>query len=84
MSVRTTLHIDDDVLNAAKDIARRHRTTTGAVISDLARRALVDTACPATARTAEPRANHGFAPLPARGAVVTDDLVNRLRGDVGD
>lgn len=82
--MRTTLDIDEDVLNAAKEIARRLRTTAGAVISDLARRALTEPARPAAARTAEPKATYGFTPLPARGVVVTDDLVNRLREEVGD
>ena len=39
--MRTTLKIDDDVLGAAKEIGRRERKTAGAIISDLARRALM-------------------------------------------
>lgn len=38
--MRTTLDIDDDVLQAAKEIAANRRSTTGKVISDLARRGL--------------------------------------------
>lgn len=38
--MRTTLEIDDDVLEAAKSIARQSDRTAGAVLSDLARRAL--------------------------------------------
>ena len=51
--MRTTLDIDDDVLEAAKERARREHTTAGKVISDLARNAL--TAPPRTpvARRAE-------------------------------
>lgn len=82
--MRTTLDIDDDVLNAAKEIARRVGTTAGSVISDLARRALTEPAGAASTRTAEPKATYGFSPLPARGVVVTDELVNRLREVVGD
>jgi hypothetical protein len=39
-AMRTTLDIDDDVLQAAKEIAANRRSTTGKVISDLARRGL--------------------------------------------
>jgi hypothetical protein len=38
--VTTTLDIDDDVLQAAKERARRDKRTTGEVISELARSAL--------------------------------------------
>ena len=38
--MRTTLDIDDEVLSAAKERARRERKTAGEVISELARRAL--------------------------------------------
>jgi len=38
--VRTTLSIDDDVLEAARAIAGQTRRSLGAVVSDLARRGL--------------------------------------------
>lgn len=38
--MRLTLSIDDDVLAAAKVVAREHRRSIGAVISDLAGRSL--------------------------------------------
>ena len=38
--MRTTVDIDDDVLAAAKELARAEGRTMGQVISDLARRAL--------------------------------------------
>lgn len=38
--MRTTLDIDDDVLQAAKEIAALRDTTAGKVLSDLARQAL--------------------------------------------
>lgn len=41
--MRTTLDIDDEVLRAAKEIARQSRSTAGKVISELARRALTET-----------------------------------------
>jgi len=39
-TVRTTLEIDDDVLQAAKELAEARGTTTGKVVSELLRRAL--------------------------------------------
>lgn len=38
--MRTTLNIDDDVLRAAKEIARLRGNTAGAILSELAREAL--------------------------------------------
>lgn len=73
--MRTTLDIDEDVLRAAKEIARRQRKTAGAVISELTRKAL--TAAPPAARV--PRAAHGFRPFPARGGLVTNDKIDKLR-----
>ena len=40
LRVRTTLDIDPDVLQAAKEIAATHGKSTGKVISELARRGL--------------------------------------------
>lgn len=38
--MRTTLDIDDDILAAAKELARAQKKTAGQVISELARKAL--------------------------------------------
>ena len=82
--MRTTLDIDDDVLAAAKALARRERRSAGAVISELARRALTQGPATDPAGVAEPEAFYGFDPLPARGVVVTDALIDRLRDEAGD
>lgn len=76
--MRTTLTIDDDVLSAARERARREGTSVGAVVSALARAALTGAAL-AAAPPAE--AFHGFEPFPARGAPVTNALIDRLRED---
>jgi hypothetical protein len=39
--VRTTINIDDDVLDVTRAIARAERRALGAVVSDLVRRGLV-------------------------------------------
>ena len=77
--MRTTVDIDNDVLQAAKDRARREKKTLGAVISDLARRAL--NAHPETKAARVPPAIHGLRPFPKRGGIVTNDLVDKLRED---
>ncbi|GAA4816067.1 hypothetical protein ACFQ0K_07655 [Nocardioides caeni] len=75
--MRTTLDIDDDVLLAVKERARRERRSAGAVLSELAREAL-------NGPGAEPvRADYGFRPLPASGAVVTNALIDELREELG-
>lgn len=74
--MRTTLSIDDDVLVAVKERARRERRTAGEVLSELAREALTRRA-PAPPRRRQ--AFHGFRPLPHRGAAVTNTLIDQLR-----
>jgi hypothetical protein len=73
--MRTTLDIDDDVLRAAKELARREKKTAGTVISELTRKAL--TAAPENLK--EPRAARGFRPFPRRGGIVTNEQVDKLR-----
>jgi len=41
--MRTTLDIDDDVLQAAKELADHRKTTAGKILSELARQALEPT-----------------------------------------
>ena len=77
--MRTTLDIADDVLQAAKERARREKKTAGAVISELARRAL--TAPPDRPAKRAPKARHGFRPFARRGAIVNNELIDRLRED---
>ena len=86
--MRTTLDIADDVLFAAKEIAQRERKSLGTVISELARRAFaMPSQAPAPAgmpvRAEEPLAAYGFAPLPARGGIVSNELIDRLRDAEG-
>ena len=73
--MRTTLDIDEDVLRAAKELARREGKTAGAVISELTRRAL--TAAPSPPRAQKVR--HGFRPFPRRGGIVTNEKIDKLR-----
>jgi len=74
--MRTTLAIDDDVLIAAKAIARQQRRSIGEVMSDLARRALRPPQAP-TARNGIP-----LLPVSDEAIVVTLDTVNMLRDEL--
>jgi hypothetical protein len=75
--MRTTLDIDDDVLQAAKERARSENKTAGQMLSELARRAL-------TSPPAVPQDSlNGWPQLPVRpGLVVTADDIRRLQDDM--
>ena len=80
--MRTTLDIDADVLQAAKERARQEKTTTGAVISELARRALNELPdSPDETKPRAPKAVFGLRPFPKRGGIVTNELIDTLRDD---
>ena len=84
--MRTTLDIADDVLQAAKERARREKKTAGQVISDLARRALTAPHGAASAEAVsvrEPKAIYGLKPFARRGGVVTNELIDNLRDEDG-
>jgi outer membrane receptor protein involved in Fe transport len=68
--VRTTLHIDDDVYQAARSLAAAKGQGLGAVISALARKGL--SAPPPAART-----RRGFPTfdVPAQASTITTDMV---------
>ena len=75
--MRTTLDIDDDVLQAARERAHRGRSSIGAALSELARRGLI---APATGlAVGEPEAVYGFRPFPNRGGVVSNEMINKIR-----
>ena len=74
--MRTTLDIDDDVLQAAKELGALHGKSAGQMVSELARRAL----SPSATR----RLRNGVPLLPRRAAgspKPTMRLVNELRDE---
>jgi hypothetical protein len=74
--MRTTLDIDEDILQAAKELARVENKTAGQVLSELARKGLTQ---PRRAnRASKVRIVDGIPLIPARGAVVTKELIDRL------
>lgn len=75
--MRTTLDLDDDILQAAKELAAAQGSTAGKVLSELARRGLARDGGSDSVR-------NGVPLLPARGAAdprVTMKRVNQLRDD---
>ncbi len=74
--MRTTLDIDLDVLEAAREIATARRSSIGAVLSELAREALHPPEGEPTVRNDVPL----LAPREGE-STVTSGVVNRLRDD---
>jgi hypothetical protein len=75
--MRTTLDIDDDVLQAAKELAGMQKKTAGQILSELARKAL------APAPQSRARIRNGVPLLPSRSGapIMTMADVNRLRDE---
>jgi hypothetical protein len=75
-AMRTTLDLDEDILQAAKELAARRKTTAGKILSELARAAL-------RPEGPELGVRNGVPLLPARAdeRPVTAAAVNRLRDD---
>ena len=79
--MRTTLDIDDDVLQAAKELAKSERKTAGQVLSDLARKAL--TAPLPTGMAEDQQAyRNGFPLIPSRGGIVTVEMIERIQDEL--
>jgi hypothetical protein len=76
----TTLDIEADGLQAAKEMAQRKDSTTGAIISRLARRGLKA----ATPNTGSSTVNRNGVPIfPSRGEIITSELVQALMDEEG-
>ncbi len=75
--MRTTLEIDDDLLAAAKELARRENISAGQMVSRLLRDILTRSA------TTSGPAVAGFRPFAANGQVTSNDQVNALRESEG-
>ena len=70
--MRTTIDIDDDVLQAAKELAAKQKSTAGQVISSLARKALN------VGESTGARVRAGVPVLPSRGEVISLEHVQKL------
>jgi hypothetical protein len=74
--MRTTLDLDEDVLQAAKELAVTHGVTAGKMVSNLVRKALTPTG-------PVPKVRNGVPLLPHRPGqrIMTMKLVNELRDE---
>ena len=85
--MRTTLDIDEPVLQALKELARRQGRTAGAVASELIHRALSQPVGQVAGVPAAGR--HGFRPFAGDGEAgslaprITNEQVDRLRDETG-
>jgi hypothetical protein len=74
--MRTTLDIDEDVLQAAKELAQQQKTTAGRVLSELARKGLQPRAHSTQLRNGVPLLGPRQGEKP-----VTSEVVENLRDD---
>jgi hypothetical protein len=70
--VKTTLEIDEDVLQAAKELASREGSTVGLILSKLARKGLL------SSPESKKFSRRGVPVLPSRGEIVTDEKIQQL------
>jgi hypothetical protein len=79
--MRTTLDIDDDILSAARDLARAEKKTVGKLISDLARKALTAPELANLDERDQPKLSR-WPTFPRRGGIVTTELVERIQEEI--
>jgi hypothetical protein len=73
--MRTTIDIEEDVLLAAREIAREKRVSIGKGLSDLARRSLT------SLESVSYRSGVPLFPVRSDAGIMTLELVNRLRDE---
>jgi hypothetical protein len=82
--MRTTLDIEDDVLAAAKELARLQGTSVGQMVSRLLRAALRGTSTTGLTPLPHSHAGEVFRPFPPQaGQLVTNEQIDRLRDVAG-
>jgi hypothetical protein len=78
--MRTTLAIDEDVFNIARQKAQREHMSLGAAVSELMRLGIRNMHMPAVGR---PATRSKYAVLPARGETITSEHVYKLMDQEG-
>jgi hypothetical protein len=71
------LDIEDDVLQAAKELAKQEGTTAGQVLTSLARKAL------ASASPKKTIVRNGVPVFPSRGEIITMEKIQQLMDEEG-
>jgi hypothetical protein len=78
--MRTTLALDEDVFNIARQKAQREHVSIGAAVSELMRLGIRSMQMPATMR---PATRSKYAVLPARNETITSEHVYKLMEQEG-
>jgi hypothetical protein len=81
--MRTTLDIDADILETAKEIARKEKRTAGAVISDLARRGFYGMEQLVAESSETYQTRNGVPLLPPTGSIVSESTIRKIRDTEG-
>ena len=81
--MRTTLDIDPDVLQTAKEIARKEKRTAGAVISEFARRGFYGGDLSLSEESAGYNEKNGVPLLPPTGTLVSEATIRKIRESEG-
>ena len=77
--MRTTIDIDKDILETAKEIAKKEKKSAGAVISELARRGFYARQS-SVGEEPEPYGERNGVPvLPPTGSLVTEESIRGIR-----
>ncbi|MDE0209100.1 MAG: hypothetical protein OXJ64_04380 [Boseongicola sp.] len=79
-----SLDLDDEVMVAVKTLARRDSQSLGEVVSRLLRDSLASLEARLAASSVSADTEYGFRPFPKRGGIVTNALIDRLRGGPGE
>ena len=83
--MRTTLDIDDDVLQAAKELAEHEGKTAGQLLSDLARRGILCRNAHDDPSSGDPVIlKDGIPVLRSRGGIVTNEMVKRIQQEIDE
>jgi hypothetical protein len=75
--MRTTLDIEDDILQAAKELAKHEGRTAGEVLSALARKGL------AAGSSKKFTIRNGVPVFPSRGEIVTSEKIQQIMDEEG-
>lgn len=77
--MRTTLDIDADILQAAKELAAAQGRTAGKIISELARKGLTEE----RDKRQKCKIRNGVPVFESRGEVITRDRIRRISDQEG-
>jgi len=81
--MRTTLDIDHDILQAAKELAQADKKTAGQTLSEFARKGLMVGKSGPAADGDDPFViKNGFVVLRSRGGIITNEMIARIQEEL--